>query len=286
MNNNPYLQMLTELGHKSHNENKPLYKYTKIDTFKTILKNNALRFGNPEYYNDPFEFSDDCFHFEIEDAPFRDLLRFNVSKAPLDEQKQIEHLIDTFSKQKFIDVHKKRIEAYKRTALVFCTTISPLNRLMWAHYTDNHKGICFGIEIPFDFRNEKEMVVTKSVKYNPLINTQTILTNDQTKIMMAVYNWIYTKSEIWGYEDEMRTYRMRFSKIEYDTDYILPERINYEDIQFDKNALVEVHYGINTSQKDIDEVEELIRKYSYNNIMNRYKIQKVKGTYDIERIKV
>ncbi len=286
MTNNPYLERLAKIGIKPHNENEPLYKYATVSTFKTILESNTLRFGNPAYYNDPFEFSDDCFDFEIEDETFRTLLKHNLSFAPEEEQRKLEHLISTFPKQTFIDVHKKRIEAYKQTALVFCTSISPLIPLMWSHYSKNHKGICFGIKMPLDFNNSKEMVVTKSVAYLPSIIKNSILTDDQALIMDAVYNWIYTKSKDWEYEKEMRTYRLRKHPIIYDKDYILPEPIEYEDIPFEKHTLTEVHYGIHTSQKDIEEVEERLNKYGYNNVLNRYQMRKISNTYEIERIKI
>jgi hypothetical protein len=285
MNDNPYLALLDAMGITSQDDQKPLYKYVKADTFKRILANNTLRFGNPAYYNDPFEFSDDCFDFNLDDETFRALYRSRLSRESEETQRKFAPLEGTFPKDLFTDIYKKRIEAYKKTALIFCTTVSPLNRLMWAHYTENHKGICFGIRIPMDTDNEKEMIVTKSVKYNPAISTHSVLSDDQIKNMTAIYNWIYTKSEIWEYEAEMRTYRLRHTDIIYDKDFILPEAVEYEDIPFEKETLLEVYYGMHTSQKDIDEIEDSITKNGYGNI-TRFRIQKKKGTYDIERVKI
>jgi hypothetical protein len=43
MISNPYSDRLAELGFKPHNENKPSYKYSSIETFKTILENSTPR---------------------------------------------------------------------------------------------------------------------------------------------------------------------------------------------------------------------------------------------------
>ena len=72
--NTYFLDKLESLGYKSHNPDEPLYKYTKADTFKKMLESNKLKFSNPSIFNDPFEFSEDCFTYDIDGSDINDIM--------------------------------------------------------------------------------------------------------------------------------------------------------------------------------------------------------------------
>ena len=148
---------------------------------------------------------------------------------------------------------------------------------MWSHYSLEHTGICFGIKMPYDSENDNEMIVTKSVVYDSIIKSHNPLIKDNEKTVLGLYNWIFGKSDVWGYEKEIRTF---ISKNNLARNI---ESLAYEYRPFPKEALVEMHYGLRTSQSDIVEIERLIQENGYNNILKRYKIEKIKGTYNIER---
>ncbi len=282
MSNNPNSDKLDSLGFITHNPEEPLYKYTSLSTFKEVLKNNTLRFSNPAILNDPFEFSDDCFSYDLEEENFRKLLNDSFTE---NEKKEFnrDNSFNNFSKETFVKTYKYRTDYDKATALVFCTSLSPLIPLMWAHYSEHHKGVCFGIKLPTDLRNDTEMVITRGVRYNPIIETHSIFTRDDREIMLLAYNWVYSKSNVWDYEKEMRTYRRKRGPIPLNKDFVVDRNEDYKDLPFDKDSLVEIYYGLHTTQKDIQEIEELIKSNGYNKLLKRFKIEKIKGTYNLER---
>lgn len=284
-NDNPYLKRLEDLGYKSHTSHEPLYKYTSAEVFKLILQNNTLKYSNPLTFNDPFEFSDDCFDYEISDEAFRKLLEYNASFAPPEVQQQFlqDDTIAKFPKDLFVGVNKNRIEYQKLNSLVLCTSMSPVVPLMWSHYANMHTGICFGIKIPTDSENENEMMITKSVVYGSEIRPHNLFTMDNIVIMEGVYNWVYSKSKVWDYELEMRTFISRRFDNNFRNNICITKGPEFEYRPFGKETLVEVHYGLRTSKADIVEIERIIQDFGYTHAIKRYKIEKVQGTYNIER---
>jgi len=275
--NGYFLSKLESLGFIPHSPEKPLYKYTTVETFKIILSTNKLRFSNPSIFNDPFEFSEDCFEYDMGENTVNDLvMHFAETTKSKDILQYLSmHKIELVSNEAYINYCKRNIEQQKRSALVFCTSMSPVIPLMWSHYSYNHQGVCFGINIPYDTEDSKEMIVTKSVVYDSIVKCHNLLAKDSDQTVIGFYNWVFGKSNVWEYEKEMRTF---VSKVD------ISPNISYEDRIFRKEDLVEICYGLHTSQKDIDEIERLLKENGYNNVLKRYKIAKIKGTYNIEKI--
>ena len=77
--------------------------------------------------------------------------------------------------------------------LCFCRDWS--NTVMWSHYTDRHKGICLGFEIP---RGKVQEIAYATGRVQ--LNTSNTPDESVLKAML------YTKSKDWSYEKEWRVF--------------------------------------------------------------------------------
>lgn len=180
-----------------------LYKYyglndSNVKTIITSLSNEYLLFAKCSELNDlnegrwrlEYNFND------TEDRCF-------VSEC----RKQVEAKLNPLNK------------ALQEKVKVLCLTKTFTSECMWAHYANNHKGICVQIEIPDEIINfVKKVDYNKRVSLNLNIKRMTIkeeqqlrknsLSESQPKEKSTfsdeVYNSLFFKSPEWSYENEYR----------------------------------------------------------------------------------
>ncbi|MBO4250387.1 MAG: DUF2971 domain-containing protein [Paludibacteraceae bacterium] len=222
-----------------------LYKYLDITGGKMMLGNSDLQYTNASQLNDPF----DC-HPKLLD----------YSNVP-----------DTIAKD---DVHKEwEREVAENDALnlrndTWLTSFSKVNDsiLMWAHYCNNHSGICVGLDMdkvppirgmlflkPFEIEVEYTDILKKPDRYREA-------------------DWQYqwrTKAKEWGYEHEVRLVIPRpapeyaaFTPKQADENKKNKHKVwdwkeihHYVDLPAD--CFESVYFGINIDQKE----KEKIYKY-------------------------
>jgi predicted SAM-dependent methyltransferase len=81
---------------------------------------------------------------------------------------------------------------------VMCFSRTWSNRLMWAHYADQHRGICLGVDVPDAFRKEISYTSNRQPFPDDLPEK-----NHMDK--MAIMNTLlFSKFEHSHYEDEIR----------------------------------------------------------------------------------
>jgi Protein of unknown function (DUF2971) len=87
---------------------------------------------------------------------------------------------------------------------LLCFSADWSDPVIWAHYSDKHRGLCLGFEIPA----EVEKANTKKVEYvrDPLPFPKTFLTLDTQQKLPMVEKMIFTKYHNWEYEHEIRTW--------------------------------------------------------------------------------
>ena len=89
-----------------------LYKYTSLETAQKILENALIGFSRPSFFNDPF------------DKPV-------ATPVPYDNP------IDG----KFSGIRAQiKSQIWEKNTAILSLTRSPTNPLMWAHYSDRHRG--------------------------------------------------------------------------------------------------------------------------------------------------
>lgn len=203
-----------------------LYKYCKPDGVD-ILEHLRLEVTPPMYFNDPLEFAPRMRpEFSIEDA------RKYVSRR---EFRRLQY--QTFLQAGFVgsfeqfeifflgkvreDLAKKVVEDYPKDAEQFrdeqvefvsreigliCLSAVPDDILMWAHYTDSHKGFVVGFDTSDEFFANP---VVHEVRY---LSKRVLMGHwgdmrDAKRRATQVNSLIRRKSPHWKYEKEWRQAR-------------------------------------------------------------------------------
>ncbi len=163
-----------------------IYKYGPVKNVRRTLDKTTLGFNSLKSFNDAYESEFSIVHF------FHSLE---------DEKKLIEPINNALSNiQKIAD-------KYLNSIYVTCFSRTPINNLMWAHYADNHKGICYA----FDFSDQNPPFKNESITWGGVIYSSYIpevkIYQDQTTEGMfpsLLNDVILTKSQEWSYEQEIR----------------------------------------------------------------------------------
>ncbi|ACS80717.1 DUF2971 domain-containing protein [Maridesulfovibrio salexigens] len=239
-----------------------LYKYFSCEgkneeekraCFLNFLKKPYLRFTPPKYFNDPFEA-----------RPTSSVLGSSyVAKS-----------------------HKHFYEGIYRTQYnVLCLTRSPLNKLMWAHYAQDHTGYVLGINVNHEvFSNHKtctipvqfgNVIYTTTRPTNTLINNtknpyQTIYRNYSLDNAEHISRCFLYKSLDWAYEEEVRIvkYFGDYGTYPGDTNESIIELKKYFDtptingskmfdLKIKKNWIKEIYIGANNSVVQENIIEDV-----------------------------
>ena len=211
------------------------YKYKAWDKYaKRIITHQELYFASPKDFNDIF----DC---QVHGT----MSIYQFAKKPFiitGDGKIINHpnpcaLLD-WSTKRNID-----------TCGVCCFSKSYDSILMWAHYADYNRGVCFR----FDLDKIKINIGFADIKYmkNKPIYDYTNPNEDKSK-------WFLYKNRVWKYEREIRG-------LIFPPHPIRNER--YRKVKFPKEALKEIIFGANYLDKNThDEVISLCKEHGFHNV--------------------
>lgn len=201
-----------------------VYKYTSLGGLKACLKNRTLRFSKPTHFNDPF----DC----------------AAATGPRDSEFKIRTAGSTNADKLFM---------IQNAFGILSLTRNPLNLLMWAHYSENHKGGVVAIDteeagLECDISNIIPANCGKVIYSNvrPSIENDSVpLHSDLTGLYdrKSLEKLFLYKSLHWAYEEEVRVIR----RIDYD-----PQK-KFEDIEIPMNAIKKVYLGARYFKALIDD---------------------------------
>ena len=191
-----------------------IYKYRKFDLFSLrILTNGSIYFSDPTHFNDPLDCKPEVF-LDID----RDSLQ-RLCMAMTERSSQILYECELSAAYYYADSKEKesyflslltskikdvvQSEFGKRGVLSLAESWSC--PLMWSHYGDQHKGVCFG----FDTSRAKNLSPkrvdydgTRCIKCSDLMNCY-INKNDAAKELLD-HTFFFTKATEWKYEREWR----------------------------------------------------------------------------------
>ncbi len=156
-----------------------LYKYLNIAGGRMMLGNRTLQYTNASQLNDPF----DCHPKLIDYSDVPDNVRSDVPKEWWQE--------------------KYENDAINKRNDTWLTCFSKVNDsiLMWAHYCNNHSGICVGLDMEKVPPMRGEIYVEPveiEVQYTDILNRP-----DGYRKADWQYQW-RTKAKEWEYEQEVR----------------------------------------------------------------------------------
>jgi hypothetical protein len=215
------------------------YKFLSIESLKLIVENETLRFTRGDTFNDPFESN-----------PY--LVPIDWANLVKEDKSNVE-MIKVIADNAFKKICSK--------IYVTCFSSSYLNKksqLMWSHYANSHKGVCFEIIFPeVNQENYKEKdIVPISVKYceDLFIERQNwTMKSENLPLYMATY-----KSDIWEYEGEIRL--VLHSEVFDKEKFKIVNDDKNADAVFNIESITKVIFGVKSSFDDIESVVKLFCK--------------------------
>lgn len=190
-------QVDEEVMNKNEHLKKPLYQYTKVKHSEDLINNNLMFMRNLDQLNDPLEGDLKC---EFENM-IKITLDEEIFKDVSEEEKEI-----IKSEYKKMEIKKYKIgwDKVKETVSIACFSEKYDINPMWAHYADNHKGVC----IEYNFWEDKLLrdicfpVYYVDKAYNNYICLK-ILKEFKAKNRL-ISQLFLKKGKYWNYEKEWR----------------------------------------------------------------------------------
>lgn len=247
-----YIKLLSEGGAKkaelyriSKMPNK-LYKYVslsdrkirdgiKIDTMKfKDLENKRMWLSTFNYLNDPYE----------------------LKGVYLDDDKIVE-----YDYEQWIPFFRQKLEEYRSMFLIGSLTTHLNDNLpMWAHYSNNHHGICIEYEVQnashiykVSYEDSRQGMATLIINIlNNVIddyeNKNEEISEESEYYSMILFNTVMMKHNTWKYEDE---YRILYHNI---NNMDKGESILLEELGL---KISKIYIGINCVKEYIDKLKEI-----------------------------
>ncbi|WIG82984.1 DUF2971 domain-containing protein [Photobacterium damselae] len=171
---------------------KILFKYRKFDKgCLELLLNRQLWFAEPASLNDPFE----------GDSSFSEVLDAVWDNYPLPQEER--------------DCYKEAIKNKLAKTGICSFSKARKNQLMWAHYADEHKGVCIGFKedllrpegsyvYPIDINYQDEYPFEDIIKRFRYFEKFSTINNVQSIAGDIYYSILGTKYSSWQYERERR----------------------------------------------------------------------------------
>lgn len=254
-----------------------IYKYFRFDNnLKSSLKESYLWFSTCNEFNDPFEFK----LYTDDNLSDNEIIEYYKILRQLDHGR-IDRMLNgnleafifayrTFPNQfveYFLFPFHKRVRAFG-----ICCFSEKLNDiLMWSHYADSHKGIVIEfdknkLDKSIHFSNSKvSMTVIDNVKYSSVCPLIKISGNLQATAD-SVKNVVFTKSENWKYESEVR---------------IISNAIGKHNINLD--CITSIYMGTRFQGKDL--LFNILEDIRINDKVALYKMREKNKGYELEYIK-
>ena len=237
------------------------YRYASFHEEYTsmVLNEGTLHFSPYSLMNDPSE-------FKLIGYP-------NLSPETFEfpSPTRAENLLKNFMDSGQYDKAKDFL--YENT-LLCCLTTSSTNPLMWAHYANNHRGVCYEYESEEILKASVGKLCPIQYKDGPPDCSQN---QSYIDYLTTIRECAFTKNKEWEYEDEWR-----ISKIVIDKNYSEETDDNKKVIE---NTLIKnikpksVILGLRMQEKDREVVLDLCRQ---NNIL----AYEIKETENYKFIKV
>ncbi len=261
--------------------------YTKyIEPSITQISNRKLNINDiPEEYHDkiPKEALDEVFKLTVGEG---------LSLLPQVHPKNLVQLFFANSREQFnINISEILKDSWNKYYGVLSLTQSNCNIPMWSHYARNHQGFVIEFDPTSIFFNtnpsgkgiNKQL---KKVEYSESRNKISIIEDGEdvssgNSILERIANEVFfTKSSHWKDEEEFRL----LDKLENHS-----KKINIGDqeiylFDFDPKAIISVYFGVNATDKTIDEINHILDSNLYSHVTRFYSELDLKD-YQINFIK-
>ena len=255
---------------------------TNKHTFQ-ILKEGKLYFSSARKFNDPFDTSLN-YNFKANDEEIKEWLDDSFERHKKEAfrrgktKKQIFQEVKTKKRRNYV---KQKVNKDLKTKYGICSlSASKDNILLWSHYTNNHKGVCIGLNtkkiiefmdqkakmgIVFDLQDidyKKEMPKINFFESMKQINVHNFKNSD-------LYKLLYTKSKDWNYEKEYR--------------FILYDQTN-KIVSIGNNIISEIILGCRISSDNKKLILDICNGYEHKPKVYQAKTSNKKFELEFEQI--
>ena len=237
----------------NNNEVTSLFKYRPVNEFTLdILANERIYFPKADMFNDPY-----------------DTEYFVTDKNETISEKECGEVVDAYPECSGLDSDSidrvvtdvnGKIKDIITNSGILSLSRDASNLLLWAHYADDHKGVCIEFE-----RNEYNLLgndgATKQVIYTKSYPSFSKVDFTKNEVFNVVQKILWTKSVDWSYEEEWRvivskggivndipgkiksiTFGLRCSSMSMD---IIKKLVEGKNIQLRQAEKLTSEYGIN-----------------------------------------
>ncbi len=213
-----------------------LYKYRSTKRAVEFLKNSCIYFSYYNEFNDPFE------------SACKKILDFTPKQYFNAFQRMGQDFFTSAIKAEEIrlgyvdgqDILKQSTDEILKGFSYYCMAKEPNNILMWSHYADSHKGVCFKYDLLQDLDT---FLITVPVNYNTEYPEFDALNGNPADI-------ITKKSTDWEYEQEHRVIKLNAHGINL----------------VKREALVEIIFGCKTTKFSKTRIRNLVKNNGFKNV--------------------
>jgi len=245
-----------------------LYKYCRTDGFDIVI-NSRLRLSKIDCLNDPFELAfgidENSAYLNIQNEYQEDPCIMQRWSSTLDEhgisydRASPTDILDKFTKFQISDFRrlpKILWESWNRSMGIACMSETMDIIQMWAHYTNNHKGIVVGLE-ESEFVTDKEAIITVCYRDKIVLLPVTGCPARLDEYAIKCFRDVLGRKETnWSYEKEIRLYG---SLEEQDKD-------GYYYIEMPKSAIREVYLGLRSDDTTRTTAEYIRKREDYRHV--------------------
>ena len=299
------------------------YKYTSFDTTKLIIQNKTIRWSSPLKFNDIEEcqfvpYSKESFekanreYFDILikiangenlDIDYHRLseitkmlisiIRLSIDQNTFDATNIIDNVIN-FASNPEADYREYINKGLIRVFRILCVTAKFDNKLMWAHYGDQHYGCVIELsKLYIDKpRGLKEGRVDYHENLYPKTNSLDLLLYGETPELrdLMIQDVIFSKRSIWNYEEEFRLmYSENFGNIQFVHNFQTNEKSLtasnqtdelFTDVPIEMDYIKSITFGVRVTEESIQQMIEHLKSHDIN--CNLYKM--ILNDSSLERI--
>ncbi len=253
------MEELIQIEEKYQIKQDKIYKYSSLYTAEIIIATSTLRFSNPKDFNDPFDCDENVLDFNIAEKGNdveEEITKIAKALYELNQPKFTEKGITLDLLKKVIENDPITVGGYKerlndvaiRKSNVCCFSKTFKSPLMWSHYSDKHRGICFEFNLNVGLDNifpNKTIDIIGQVDYD-----KTNKINYLKDKVQAIAKLFLSKCKDWSYEEEVR----------------MIVRNEKGLVKFNKDFLSGVSFGCRVNDSDVDEIKALCSKHDYNSL--------------------
>ncbi|WP_433777742.1 DUF2971 domain-containing protein [Flavobacterium anhuiense] len=283
------------------------FKYTTFDTTKLIIKNKNIRWSSPLKFNDIEEcqfvpYSKESFekanheYFDIltkiakgenVDVDYQklkpishmliDAIRLSIKQNTFDTSNIVDDALNLVSNPE-ADYREYINNGLIRIFRILCVTAKYDNKLMWAHYGDQHFGCVIELsKLYIDKpRGLKEGRVDYHENLYPRTNSLDVFLYGETPEIrdIMIQDVIFSKRSIWNYEEEYRLmYSENFGNIKFEHNFQTNEKSItasnqtdqlFTDVPISKDYIKSITFGVRVTDEKISEMKEHLQSNEIN----------------------